>query len=175
MSGSTEYALHHVPARIADLAFKIAIPTDWQTPDLPPEEVDFSQPGAFFPLLLSVTPWAAVVLTVAARPGFENGTLQDWSLYLVDSLGIRPTGFGPATIGNVKGLAGIGRQEQEGMQFDIRFAFFEDGGRLVYLGLMAPEAISGSLEPVWNRALETFELNEPQGPTVPIVPDAANT
>jgi hypothetical protein len=174
MSGPTEYVIHSIPARIADLAFKIAIPSDWQTPELPPEEVDFSSPAAFFPLLLSVTPWAAVVLTVAARPGFENGTLQDWSLYLVDSLGIRPTAFGPATIGNVKGLAGTGRQQQEEMWFDIRFAFFEDGGRLVYLGLMAPEAISGSLEPVWNRAIETFELENPQGPTVPLGPDSAN-
>ncbi len=138
--------------------------------ELPAEDVDFSAPAAFFPLAVVAAPWAAVVLTVAARPAFGDGTLQDWSLFLLSSQDIRPTAFGPVSIGNLQGLAGVGRQEQEGTWLKLRFAFFEDGGRLMQLGLMAPEEISAPLESIWQRALQSFELARPQGQNVPVGP-----
>jgi hypothetical protein len=168
MPESTDFSLYKVPARIADLGFQIAVPSDWNSVDLPPEDLDFSEPVTFFPLFVAAAPWAAVILTVAARPGFENGTLQDWSLFLLDSQGIRPTAFSAAAIGGLQGFAGVGQQEQDGTRLEVRFAFFEDGGRLVHLGLLAPEAISAPLEPVWRTALESFTLESPQGQNVPV-------
>ncbi len=159
-----------VHARIAQLAFSISLPRDWNVIDLPEEEVDFSSLEKFFPLMIAATPWAAVMMSVAGRPGFKDGTLQDWSLFLLDSQGIRPTSFSPASIGNVQGLVGIGQQEQEGTLLEFRFAFFEDGGRLVYLGLLAPEAISTSMEPTWKAALDSFVLEIVRGQTVPLGP-----
>lgn len=153
----------NVPARIAQLDFSISLPRDWNVIELPEEEVDFSAPEKFFPLMIAATPWAAVMMSVAARPGFEDGSLQDWSLFLLNSQGIRPTAFMPSMIGNVQGLVGTGQQEQEGTLLEFRFAFFEDGGRLVYLGLLAPEAISASMEPVWKAALDGFVLETVQG------------
>lgn len=173
MSESTGFSWVDVPARVADLEFRIAVPSDWKSHELPQEDVDFSTPAIFLPLLLVSAPWAAVVLTVAARPGFENGTLQDWSLFLLSDQGIRPTIFAPAMIGNLQGLTGVGTQEQEGTQLEIRFAFCEDGGRLMMFGLMAPAAISAPLEPVWKTALESFELARPQGQTVPVQAEEA--
>lgn len=161
----------NIPARIADLGCRMVIPEDWTVVELPPEEVDFSEPTAFFPLAIVAAPWAAVALTVAARPAFEDGTLQDWALYLLSSLEVRPTALGPIAIGQLRGLGGVGRQEQEGTGLAFRFAFFEDGGRLVQLGLLAPEAISGSLEGVWRRAVESFVLERPQGQTTPVGPE----
>ena len=163
----------NVPARIAQLDFSISLPRDWNVIELPDEEVDFSAPEKFFPLMIAATPWAAVMMSIAARPGFENGTVQDWSLYLLDSQGIRPTSFSPASIGNVQGLTGIGRQEQDGTLLEFRFAFFEDGGRLVYVGLLAPEAISSAMESVWQAALDSFVLDKLQGQTVAIGPGPA--
>jgi len=163
MAESTEFGVLTIPGRIADLACRVAAPRDWNVMELPGEDVDFSEPSAFFPLAVVVAPWAAVVLTVAARPAFEDGTLQDWSLFLLSSQEIRPTAFGPVAIGALLGLGGVGRQQQEGTWLEIRFAFFEDGGRLVQLGLMAPEAISAPLETIWQTALGSFELERPQG------------
>jgi len=172
MPESPEFRLLEVPARIADLAFRLAVPSDWNLPELPAEEVDFSAPAAFFPLLLAVAPWGAVVLTVAARPGFGDGTLQDWAMFLLSSQELRPTAFGPVALGwwlgPLQGLGGVARQQQEGMWLEYRFAFLEDGGRLVQIGLLAPEAISASLEPVWQAAMESFALARPQGPSVPL-------
>ena len=170
MPESSDVVVLEIPARIADLAFRIAVPPDWTSHDLPAQDTDFSAPATFCPVLLVAAPWAAVVLTVAVRPGFEDGTLQDWSLFLLDSQGIQPTAFGPATIGNVQGLAGVGRQQQDDTWFVMRFAFFEDGGRLVHLGLLAPEAISAPLEDVWQTALQRFVLERPQGQSVPLGP-----
>ncbi len=56
----TDTVLLDIPARIADLAFRIGIPNDWVSHELPAEEVDFSSPGTFFPLLVATAPWAAV-------------------------------------------------------------------------------------------------------------------
>jgi hypothetical protein len=89
-------------------------------------------------------------------------------MFLLVSQGIRPTAFGPVTIGNLQGLAGVGRQQQEETWLEVRFAFFEDGGRLVYLGLLAPEAINAPLDLVWKTALESFVLERPQGQNVPV-------
>ncbi len=172
MTEQPDVTILEIPAGIADLAFRIAVPRDWNSMEPPAEDVDFTEPTTFVPLLLAAAPWAAVVLTVAARPGFEDGTLQDWSLFLLDSQGIRPTAFGPETIGNVQGLAGVGRQQQEETSLEVRFAFFEDGGRLVHLGLLAPEAISAPLEAVWKTALRSFVLERSKGKTVPLGPGA---
>ncbi|MCX6611257.1 MAG: hypothetical protein NTW74_10455 [Acidobacteria bacterium] len=172
MSEPLDLVRVNVPARIAQLDFSISLPRDWNVIDLPEEEVDFSAPEKFFPLMIAATPWAAVMMSVAARPGFEDGSLQDWSLFLLNSQGIRPTAFMPSTIGNVQGLVGTGQQEQEGTLLEFRFAFFEDGGRLVYLGLLAPEAISASMEPVWKAAIDGFVLETVQGQNVPIGPGA---
>ena len=158
-----------VPARIADLGFRVAAPRDWNVVELPAEEVDFGQPAAFAPLAMVVAPWAMVVLTVAARPGFEDGTLQDWGLFLLDSQGIRPASFGSGMVGDLQGFVGVGRQEQEGTWLEMRFAFVEDGGRLLYLGMMAPEALSASVDGVWTAALQSFRLERPQGQRVPVV------
>jgi hypothetical protein len=168
MADPTEFGMLAIPARIADLACRMAAPRDWNVVELPPEEVDFSEPGAFFPLVMLTAPWAMVVLTVAARPAFEDGTLQDWCLYLLNSQGIRPTAFGPVAVGALQGLGGAGRQEQEGTWLEIRFAFFEDGGRLVQVGMLAPEAIRSSLEGIWRTALASFELERPMGQSTPL-------
>lgn len=166
----SDFAVLAVPARIANLGFRIALPRDWNPADLPPEEVDFGAPSSFYPLLVATAPGMPVVLTVAARPGFEDGTLQDWSLFLLDSQGIRPTEFGPAAIGELRGLAGVGRQQQDETWLEVRFAFLEDGGRLVHLGLLAPEGIGPAMEPVWQTALRNFALESPQGQNTPVGP-----
>lgn len=168
MADAIEFAYLEIPARIADLACRMAVPRDWNVVELPPEEVDFSEPLAFFPLTMVAAPWGAVVLTVAARPAFEDGTLQDWMLYLLSSQEIQPKAFGPVAIGELQGLGGVGRQEQEGTALEFRFAFFEDGGRLVQLGLFAPELISASLEEVWQRAVSSFVLERPRGQSAPL-------
>lgn len=174
MSAPVDFGILAVPARIANLAFRLAVSRDWTLHDLPGEDVDFSSPGAFFPLLLATAPWAAVALTVAARPAFEDGTIQDWALFLLDSQGIRPTSMSPVEIGGLRALFGAGHQQQQDTALEVRFAFLEDGGRLVYLGMMASEALSSSTEVFWTIALANFSIDEPQGQTAEVGPASAS-
>ena len=168
MSDPFEFVTYTAPARVANLGFRIAVPKDWAMPELPAENADFNTPTIFLPLMLAVAPYAAIVLTVAARPAYGDGSVQDWTLYLLGAHGIEPASLSARPVGGFKAIAGLGRQVQDGVALETRFAFFEDGGRLVNLTLMAPAALSSPLEHVWQAALESFELAEPIGQSAPL-------
>jgi hypothetical protein len=163
MTDQMEFVRHYVPGRIADLGFRIDVPQDWQIPELPAEDVDFSDPTRFVPLMLAVAPYAAIVLTVCARPAYENGAVSDWASYLLAINKIEESNFETRTVGQLNALTALGRQEQDGTLLETRFAFIEDGGRFLNLSLMAPAMLASSLEGVWTAALESFELESPKG------------
>ena len=81
MTTQMEFVSHYAPGRIADLGFRMAVPKDWQVPELPAEDVDFSDPTKFVPLMVAVAPYAAIALTVCARPAYENGAVSDWAAH----------------------------------------------------------------------------------------------
>jgi len=85
MAESIDFAIHEIPARVRGLAFRMCLPRDWKLTDLPASEGDFHSLKEFYPLVLAGGPWMHVFLTVAARPGFESGTLQEWCLSVMDS------------------------------------------------------------------------------------------
>lgn len=168
MSHSFGFTIYTFPARLADLGFEIAVPSDWTVHDLPMEDVDFSNPVAFAPLMVATSPVAVVALTVAARPAYDNGSVRDWVTYLLENNEIQMTAGGPREIGPIEGIMALGRQDQDGTRLDHRFFLFEDGGRLVNINLMAPESIAGSFEPVWQAVMEYFKLSAPKGQNVPV-------
>ncbi|QOY91851.1 hypothetical protein [Paludibaculum fermentans] len=168
MSNSFGFTIYTFPPKLADLGFEIAVPSDWTIHDLPMEDIDFSNPVAFAPLMVATSPVAAVALTVAARPAYDNGSVRDWVTYLLENNEIQMTAGGPREIGPTEGIMALGRQNQEGTWLDHRFFLFEDGGRLVNVNLMAPESLAGAFEPVWQAVMEYFKLSAPKGQTVPV-------
>lgn len=130
MSQQPDDIVVEIPARIAELGFRISVPRGWQVIGLPAGDVEFHSSAQFIPLMMAAATSAGVMLTVAARPGFPDGNLQDWSLALLEAQGIDGVSVGLAEIGNVRGLTGVGRQE--GARSEFKFAFFEDGGRPVF-------------------------------------------
>ena len=54
MNPSLKLATRTFPARIADLGFTVQLPADWISHELPPEEVDFSNPTNLFPLAIAL-------------------------------------------------------------------------------------------------------------------------
>ena len=56
MTEPQEFAVLEVPARVANLAFRLSVPRDWNLHELPGEDVDFSTPTNFFPLVLLTAP-----------------------------------------------------------------------------------------------------------------------
>ena len=160
------FSLCEVPARLADLAFSFALPTGWAMPDLPNEDTDFSAPQTFAPLTIAMAPFAAIVFSVGARPAYESGTLADWLQWLA-----REQGYDPGAMELEVGLPhpAVGcwaLQVSDGTALRMRLMLLEDGGRLVTVNVLAPEALWGSVHDTLRTMLRSFTLTRPRGTNV---------
>lgn len=151
------------PSRIADLGFSALLPAGWVAHDLPKEEVDFSDPTRFFPLAIVTAPHAAIVFAFVARPAYDDGTLHDWAWYLLNHNQIKPRAVGAHTVGHLAAIVGEATQTSDVGPMVLRFAFVEDGGRLLNLTLMAPEMLADTMNDAWFAMLNSFKLETPHG------------
>ena len=165
MSDGLDFASRDFPARIADLGFSVRLPRDWITHELPDEELDFSNPTRFVPLAVVTAPHAAIVVVFAARPAYDDGTLHDWAHYLLGESGLTPRAVGAHTVAGVPAVVGEATQESELGPMIVRFAFLEDGGRLVNLTFTTPELLDSAVRAVWFTVLESFALADPRSAT----------
>jgi hypothetical protein len=168
MSDSAAPVPRTFPSRIANLGFTAPLPADWVSHELPGEEPDFSNTTFMFPLAVVTAPHAAIILAVAARPAFADGTLSDWTQFLLQHHGLKPQTLGQHPVGNLPGLIGEAVQESEMGPMKVRFAFIEDGQRLINLTFSAPEMLEAAVRHIWFQILSEFALTDPQGPTVPV-------
>jgi hypothetical protein len=173
MAPKLDFAPRTFPSRIADLGFTVALPADWVTHPLPPEEPDFSNPTQFAALAVVTAPHAAIVFAFAARPAYDNGTLHDWARYLLRENGLTPRTAGEGRLGSLPAVIGEATQDSDLGPMVIRFAFAEDGGRLLNVTLSAPELLADAVLPAWPAALESFALDTPRGPRAAASPEAA--
>lgn len=160
------------PARIADLGFSAQLPTDWIAPELPPEEIDFSVPTKCVPLALVTAPHAVIVFAFVARPAYDDGTLHDWASYLLGHNQLTPRAMGSDQVAGVPAVVGEATQESELGTILVRFAFLEDGGRLINLSLTAPEELADAVRGAWFSMLQSFQLENPKGSRFSTAPAA---
>jgi hypothetical protein len=170
VTAAIAYELHQFPARVAGLAFSVQLPQGWVRHELPSEDQDFTSPAVFAPLAVVTAPHAAIVFAFAARPRFDDGTLHDWSQYLLAQGGLECKAVGEHQIGMLPALVGEATLPSELGPMVVRFAFFEDGGRLVNVTLTAPELLADAVTGAWFTALDSFALADPRGPTVALFP-----
>lgn len=162
--------LRRFPSRIAQLGFAVGLPADWISHPLPDEQPDFTDPSRLVPLAAVTAPHAAIVWAAAARPAYGDGTLNDWARYLVAQHGLSLRALGEGLLGSLPALIGEAVQDSEVGPLRVRFAFAEDGGRLINLTLTAPELLADAVAPMWFGGLASFALDEPHGATVPLWP-----
>jgi len=170
MSQPQALELRTFPSRIADLGFAVPLPVGWIAHELPGEEPDFSNPTFFLPLAIVTAPHAAIVYAFAARPAYDDGTLQDWAVYLLSHNQLRPQILGPGRVGTLPAIVGEAVQDSEMGPMRVRFAFIEDGKRLLNLTLSAPEMLADVLKDAWGALLASFTLETPRGPTPGTMP-----
>lgn len=162
--------LRRFPARIAQLGFAVQLPADWISHPLPDEVPDFADPSRLVPLAAVTAPHAAIVWAAAARPAYGDGTLSDWARYLVAQHGLALRSVAEGRLGTLAALIGEAEQASEIGPLRIRFAFAEDGGRLINLTLTAPEMLADAVTALWFAGIGSFTLDEPRGATVPLWP-----
>lgn len=154
------------PDRIAELGFSMRLPPDWISHPLPEEELNFDNPTQMVPLAIVTAPHAAIVWAVAARPGYGEGTLLQWAHYLAGESGLSLRAVGGSRIGELPAIVGEAVQDSDLGPMRVRFAFLEDGGRLVNLTLTAPELLADAVYGVWTEGLASLRLETPRGATV---------
>ncbi|MBK8975779.1 MAG: hypothetical protein IPM29_07620 [Planctomycetes bacterium] len=156
----------HVPPRIADLGLSFEKPAGWVLPELPDEVPDFADPTAFVGLAVAMAPYAALVFSVAARPAYGDGTLEDWLESLARSQGLDPGAVEPQQLGDLDGVGCDGIQVADGAVMRLRVLLAEDGHRLLTVTLMAPDDLWPSAWPTFERMIASFRLDAPKGATV---------
>lgn len=173
MSDASSLTPRTFPARVADLGFTVPLPSDWISHDLPAEELDFSDPTRMVPLAVVTAPHAAIILAVAARPAYGDGTVSDWARYLLESTGLKPLALEEHTLGNLPAIVGEAVQDSEMGPMRVRFAFSEDGGRLVNVSFSVPEMLDPAVRNLWFQVLAGFVLTQPKGATAALYPAPA--
>jgi|GEM_PF-970526 len=156
-------------ARVAELGFTLPLPPDWVGHELPAEEPDFGNPTLLVPLAVVTAPHSALIFAIAARPAYEDGALHDWAQYLLQHHGLTPRTLGVHAVGTLPAIVGEAVQSSDMGPMIVRFAFCEDGRRLLNLTLSAPEMLAGAVQGLWFEILSQFVLTTPRGPTVPVM------
>ncbi|MGE0144114.1 MAG: hypothetical protein AB7I19_08670 [Planctomycetota bacterium] len=166
----TGFVRTEVPARLADLGLTFARPAEWVLVDLPAEATDFDAPAAFAVLAVAMAPFAAIVFSVGARPAYSDGTVSDWLEWLARDQGYDP---GPVEAESFFQHPAVGcwaMQQSDGGLLRMRLVLFEDGGRLVQVSVMAPQALWSSVHDTLRTMLATFSLTASRGGTAALAP-----
>lgn len=169
---ATEQTVHCIPVQNPKLGFQYEIPADWQEMEIPAEEPDFDNPVFFLALSVSCAKYGVAAFSVAVRPAYSDGAVHDWAAWLCMENQIDLTSLMPVEVAGIRMWQAEGRQSNEAGPTVVRALFFEDGGRLYNLSLMAAEVLWPGMEPLMQGMAESFALDFTQGATAPFV--AAN-
>jgi hypothetical protein len=154
---------------VANLAFSILVPGDFHQVPLPEESQDFSNPTAMMPCGVFMAGYGAVLCTVAARPAFDDGCVMDWATYLVGQQeGFTVKKLMPERRWGTQVVEVEATQPSEAGEMTVHAIFFEDGGRLINIGRMAPTAIWPSVKDTLAAMIDSFALHHVEGPTRPL-------
>lgn len=147
------------------LACSCIIPDTWVKLPIPEEEYDLDNPSVFIPLSVCMAPYGAVVFTIAARPAFDDGTVQDWAEFLAQQNNLTVESIREARVNRMPCVLVDATMSSEMGPMRSRSVFLEDGKRLFNLGALAPQAVWDSVEIDFNFMLGAFRLDESQGIT----------
>ena len=145
------------------LSCSCVIPDGWVNVPLPDDTYDFENPGVFLPLLVAMAPYGAVVFSIAARPAFDDGTVQDWAEFLAAQNNLTVERIREARVNRLPCILVEATMPSDAGLMRSRSVFLEDGRRLFNIGTLAPDAIWSSVQSDFDRLLGAFALDEVHG------------
>jgi hypothetical protein len=147
------------------LSCSCLLPDGWVNVPLPEDAYALDNPAVMLPLLVCMAPDGAVVFTIAARPAFDDGTVQDWAEFLAAQSNLRVERIQEARVSRMPCILVDATMPSEAGPMRSRSVFLEDGRRLFNVGTLAPEAIWPSVRSDLDRLLGAFALDEVHGIT----------
>lgn len=166
MATSFRFETRRLPTRVAELGFAVDLPPTWWAHDLPDETPNFDDPTTVLVLALVTSPDEKIVWSAVARPAYAEGTLDTWTKYLLRQAGLSVKSLANGKLGVMTAIVGEAEQRAEDGPRRLRFAFVEDGQRLINVSLSAPAERFDEVAPVWDATGATFALSHPQGASV---------
>lgn len=154
------------PSRVAALGLKVQLPSDWAPVWLPDEDPDFGDAAYLMPLASVAARNGAVSMSIDARPANEEESVADWAWQLLELQGLPRPALHEHRMGNLPALVGESVNYSAKGLMHVRFAFVEDGQRLIRVTLRAPYVLADAVDSLWLTALESFRLDDPFGPTL---------
>ena len=166
------YDYHVVaPAHHATLRCRFLMPRDFRVSRLPDENFDFARRAAFVPIVVALTPIGPLVFSVAARPAQADVVLAHWLELLCRTEGFQRGELRERNLGPLRGVTCDAIQHGQGVDMRMRLVLIEDGGRVFQITAMAPLNLWTIAENRFTPMLDSFELDQVRGPTVPLFPD----
>ncbi len=147
------------------LACSFLLPDGWVQVPAPDDEYNLDNPAVFIPVVVCMAPYGAVIFTIAARPAFDDGTVQDWAEYLAGVNEVTVTQINEARINRMPCVLIDGTMNSEMGEMRSRSVFLEDGQRLFNIGTLAPAALWSSVEADFARLVGAFRLDDVHGIT----------
>src|SRR4051794_34138381 len=98
---------------IEQFQFRLLLPSGWRKLDTPPEQPDYSNPTAFLPLGIFIHEPTMAIVSIAARPGYGEGTVLDWLKYVAGAQSFKVDDLEPFTISAGAGASALATQENE--------------------------------------------------------------
>jgi hypothetical protein len=167
MNNSIPMHLHTLPPLLADLGYSMLVPEGFVQGQLPKEDVDFGNPTQFAPLAIFASPVAMAIITVAARPAYETGSVVQWMRYLMEHYELEAESVRVGRVGQSDehpALIISAKQEQEGQKLRFAVVAFEDGGRFLNVQGICPEELWPSFGTALTEAVRSVTLASPKGP-----------
>ncbi len=157
-----------VKPAVPQFEFRLLLSGSWRKIDTPPEEPDFSNLAAFLPLGIFLQDKTYGILSIAARPGYGDGTVLDWLKYVAGTQSFEVETLEPFMVSAGSAASAIATQDNEGGKTRMRVVALEDGGNFFTLTGMAPVESWDAMKELIDRILASFTLVHPQGPTIPV-------
>lgn len=135
------HAVRRFPARIADLAFALAVPEGFSAVPLARETHDFDNPMVRAPLLDLRSTSGEASIVVLARPVYETGSVLQWTRYLAEAFLLHLEEIRPGTVGDQgchRAILAEATTTDAIPPERLAIAAFEDGGWLVTVQASAP-------------------------------------
>lgn len=150
------FAWEHVVPPLERFEYRLLLPAEWVKVQVPEEKPDFNNPALFLPICVYMAPYAAIVFSAAVRPGYDDGTPQQWIEYLCREQGFEVKRTTPGTCAGMEAVYADAIQQTEAGPMRMRLVLFHGNGNLFNLSTMAPAPLWDSVAGVFEQMIMSF-------------------
>lgn len=158
-----------------DASFSVETPMNYFDADALPMPASFDAPDTWATLLKMDCALETSWIALYGRP-IAEGCVLHWLQQFASQHNRTTSDITQGTVGGLlhhhPALHASGKMMLDDQRIDLSIAAFEDGGRAFVVVAAATEHITADFLPTLELCIRTIELDQPAGPTLPLMPQA---